>query len=51
LLRRYALADHIRPFIRFQLDLDKLFGQLGIDAGTAGTAAATDGAAVAGGAA
>lgn len=36
LLRRYALADHIRPFIRFQLDLDKLFGQLGIDAAMAG---------------
>jgi hypothetical protein len=51
LLRRYALADHIRPFIRFQLDLDKLLGQLGMDAGRAGTSAAQDGAAVAGGAA
>lgn len=49
LLRRYALADHIRPFIRFQLDLDKLLGQLGMTAGTAGTAAAPDGTAVAGG--
>jgi hypothetical protein len=57
LLRRYALADHIRPFIRFQLNLDKLLGQLGTGAGTAGPAGtaaaepAPGGAAVAGGAA
>jgi hypothetical protein len=49
LLRRYALADHIRPFIRFQLDLDKLLGQLGAGAGTAATEPAPGGAAVAGG--
>ena len=29
LLRRYALAEHVRPFLRFQLDLDKVMSFLG----------------------
>ncbi len=28
LLRRYALADHIRPFVEYQLDLPALFAFL-----------------------
>jgi hypothetical protein len=51
LLRCYALADHIRPFIRFQLDLDELLDRLGVDAGKAVSDPPPDGVALAGGAA
>lgn len=31
LLRRYALGEHIRPFVRFQLNVDRLIADLGWD--------------------
>lgn len=40
LLRRYALSDHIRPFVRFQLRLDDVIGFLSGDAPDAAEPAA-----------